>query len=84
MHVSHGRKGRRLTCIIYANESWRPGDGGELRLHPLGGEVIDVPPLGNRLVVFFSDARVPHEVLPSHADRYALSMWFEDCPKGES
>ena len=32
-----------------------------------------------RLVVFFSDARVPHEVMPvppEGADRYAVSVWY--------
>lgn len=38
----------------------------------------DVAPLDNRLVVFWSDARVPHEVLAAHAPRYAVSVWYHD------
>jgi hypothetical protein len=29
------RNGRKLTALLYLNETWRPGDGGELRVcHP--------------------------------------------------
>lgn len=76
----HGRKGRRLTAIVYANDHWQPKDGGALRLYPDGGEVVDVQPLANRMCIFFSDCRTPHEVMPTFADRYALSLWYEDCP----
>jgi len=37
-----------------------------------------IAPLGNRLLLFYADARVPHEVLPSKADRYAVTLWFYD------
>lgn len=30
----------------------------------------------HRLVVFFSDTRVPHEVLPTIAPRYAVTTWY--------
>ncbi|KAL1528526.1 hypothetical protein AB1Y20_009869 [Prymnesium parvum] len=49
------RSGRRVTCILYANPSWKAGDGGELRLYPIGSDAVDVQPLANRLVVFWSD-----------------------------
>ena len=29
-------------------------------------------------MVFFSDARVPHEVLPCNAERFAITHWFYD------
>jgi hypoxia-inducible factor (prolyl hydroxylase) len=38
----------------------------------------DVEPRNNRLVLFWSDTRVPHEVLPAHADRYCVTVWFFD------
>ena len=32
-------RGRRLTCIFYANEGWQQADGGVLRIHrQVGGE----------------------------------------------
>ena len=37
-----------------------------------------VAPVGNRLLLFYADARVPHEVLPSYADRYAVTLWYYD------
>ena len=38
----------------------------------------EVAPVDNRLVVFWSDARVPHEVLATHQPRYAVSVWYHD------
>ena len=78
------RGGRDLTAIYYANLGWEVGDGGALRLHTRGdeegGEVeVDVPPVGNRLVCFWSNQRVPHSVQPSHADRFAVSAWYHDA-----
>ena len=31
-----------------------------------------------RVVLFWSDKRVPHEVLPAHAHRYAVTVWYFD------
>lgn len=38
----------------------------------------DVEPLAGRLVLFWSDRRVPHEVLPAYKDRYCITVWFFD------
>jgi len=69
--------GRRLTAILYLNPDWRPGRGGELRLDVPGGggEAVEVAPRFGRLVLFLSD-RVPHEVLPTEAPRWALTLWM--------
>ena len=48
------------------NDAWREGDGGELRVYgPVDSEevVATIAPTSNRLLLFWSDARVPHEVL---------------------
>jgi len=47
---------------------------------------IEVAPLHNRLLIFYSDARCPHEVLPATLDRYAISFWYHDAVivKGQS
>lgn len=41
--------------------------GGELRIFRENSDEVveDVPPVRDRLLLFWSDARVPHEVLPS-------------------
>jgi hypothetical protein len=44
-----------------------------------GWRGYDVEPLHNRLVVFWSDNRVPHEVKPAHAERFAISVWYGDA-----
>lgn len=71
-------RGRRLTCIAYCNDGWEPSHGGSLRLHVQGG-ARDVEPLDGRLVLFWSDSRCPHEVLPAHRERYAVSVWYSDA-----
>ena len=81
----HGERcnGRRLTAIIYLNEGWTLLHGGELRLFapfaPKGvPPLCDVAPLADRLVLFYADYRVPHEVLPAHDERLAITAWYFD------
>ena len=57
-------------------------NGGEIRLYDslLEPHYCDIAPVGNRLVLFWSDLIV-HEVLPSwsqdqHAHRYTFTMWL--------
>lgn len=81
--------GRRLTAILYLNPHWKIADGGELRLFeklaPAGRPpVADIQPLGDRLVLFYSDYRVPHEVLPSHSERFAITTWYFDAAEREA
>ena len=38
--------------------------------------VEDVAPVSGRLVVFFSETRVPHEVVPAQQTRYAVTLWY--------
>eukprot|EP00899_Mesostigma_viride_P010657 jgi/Mesvir1/19593/Mv26413-RA.1 len=67
---------RKVTAIFYLNDNWKQGDGGELRLYPFpGGPIVDIPPLGGRLVLFSSHA-IPHRTLPSHAPRYCFTSWL--------
>ena len=87
-HVDNGggtSNGRRLTCLFYLNEDWKEGDGGELVVYERGGKVVKdkVQPVADRLVLFWSDDRVPHEVLEAKADRFTVTIWFFDTEEWE-
>lgn len=80
-HVDNedGCNGRLLTCTFYLNEDWdAEHDGGEIRLFEEDQKQIkvDVAPEMNRLVAFFSDSSVPHEVRRSRRDRCAITTWY--------
>ncbi|XP_051503135.1 prolyl hydroxylase EGLN3-like isoform X3 [Myxocyprinus asiaticus] len=72
--------GRCVTCIYYLNKNWNAKEhGGILRIFPEGKSyVADVEPLFDRLLLFWSDRRNPHEVQPSYATRYAITVWYFD------
>lgn len=72
--------GRCITCICYLNKNWNAKDhGGILRIFPEGKSyVVDIKPLFDRLLFFWSDRRNPHEVQPSYATRYAITVWYFD------
>jgi len=73
-----GAERRILSCILYLNVGWEPGDGGELRLYTdpaEPGRCEAIAPLGGTLVTFLS-ARFEHEVLSARRERLSLTGWF--------
>ena len=53
-----------MTCLVYLNPNWQPGDGGELQLLPfLNGDAVTIAPRMDTAVLFLSD-RLLHRVLP--------------------
>ena len=60
------------------------GEGGGVEGRGGGEEhsgdiVCDLAPISNRLMLFYSDFRCPHEVLPVTAgERYAVTLWYMD------
>ncbi|XP_076834713.1 prolyl hydroxylase EGLN3 isoform X1 [Brachyhypopomus gauderio] len=72
--------GRCVTCIYYLNKNWNAKEhGGILRIFPEGKSyVADIEPLFDRLLLFWSDRRNPHEVQPSFSTRYAITVWYFD------
>ncbi|XP_017952293.2 egl nine homolog 2 isoform X3 [Xenopus tropicalis] len=54
--------------------------GGLLQIFPEGRSVVaNIEPLFDRLLIFWSDRRNPHEVKPAFAMRYAITVWYFDA-----
>lgn len=69
---------RALTCILYLNDAWQEGDGGQLRMYLDDQDDTayrDIPPQGGTLVTFLA-ARYWHEVLPARRERLSITGWF--------
>ena len=72
------RSNRQITVLMYLNENWKPGDGGELKIYRESDEgetEILVEPIARRLLLFKSDC-VEHEVLTTNVPRYSLTGWL--------
>ncbi|XP_073690657.1 egl nine homolog 1 [Garra rufa] len=55
-------------------------NGGVLRIFPEGkAQFADIEPKFDRLVLFWSDRRNPHEVQPAYSTRYAITVWYFDA-----
>jgi SM-20-related protein len=74
----NNRSNRFITVLIYLNENWKPGDGGELKIYGVEKE-ITVEPVAKRLILFKSEI-VEHEVLPTRVPRYSLTGWLLKQP----
>ncbi|XP_008112042.1 prolyl hydroxylase EGLN2 isoform X1 [Anolis carolinensis] len=76
----HG-DGRCVTCIYYLNRQWDSKvHGGILQIYPQGREVVaNIEPIFDRLLIFWSDRRNPHEVKPAYVTRYAITVWYFDA-----
>jgi len=70
-----GRNNRLITMIIYLNENWKTGDGGELRIFRENNADLIVEPLAGRAVIFKSNV-IEHEVLVTNKSRYSLTGWL--------
>lgn len=66
---------RVISVIVYLNEGWNLGDGGELRLELEGDEVLDVRPEAGTLACFLSAERY-HQVLAAKRERWSLTGWL--------
>ena len=74
--------GRRLTAIGYLNPPSDDDTAGALRIFHAGpltsAARFDVQPLLDRLLLFHSDERTPHAVLPAAEARFAVTTWYYD------
>lgn len=66
---------RVYSMIMYLNEDWQVGDGGELCVYPLGEPQI-ISPLNGKCV-FFKSNELEHEVLLSHQPRMSITGWLK-------
>lgn len=88
-----GDNGRKVTCVLYLNPFWKPGDGAELQLFPEAkgispeGQCHEVEPLHGRLACFLCDSRNLHAVKPvaetAKLPRVAISCWYYDTEGGK-
>ncbi|ETW07321.1 hypothetical protein H310_01865 [Aphanomyces invadans] len=81
MHFdSYGDDGKCVTAILYLNEDWVHGHGGELELYPFPYAPVTIAPVFNRLVLF-SSTQMLHRVLPATHPRYCLTTWLYKSPQ---
>ncbi|HHR6129502.1 TPA: 2OG-Fe(II) oxygenase [Providencia alcalifaciens] len=77
-HVDNfrGQGRRRITTVLYMNESWQQGNGGEIVMYDMqDNELFTLEPLAGRMVFFMSED-FPHEVLPTQQKRESIAGWF--------
>ncbi|MCC5913345.1 MAG: 2OG-Fe(II) oxygenase [Balneolaceae bacterium] len=75
----HERSNQQITVLLYLNEYWKPGDGGELKIYRKEGDIL-IEPIARRLLLFRSDS-VEHEVLTTNVPRYSLTGWLLHRPQ---
>ncbi|KAG8462361.1 hypothetical protein KFE25_012181 [Diacronema lutheri] len=77
-HDNPGPPSKRvLTLVVYLNDAWQPGHGGEIVFAPFAAPRVAVAPVFNRAVVFHSELAL-HGVLPARAERFCFSIWVDD------
>uniref|UniRef100_H3BEP9 hypoxia-inducible factor-proline dioxygenase n=2 Tax=Latimeria chalumnae TaxID=7897 RepID=H3BEP9_LATCH len=78
--------GRCITCIYYLNHNWDSQvHGGLLQIFPETRSLVaNIEPIFDRLLIFWSDRRNPHEVKPAYATRYAITVWYFDAKERAS
>lgn len=58
------------VCTLFAPPVCAQTQGGMLQIYPEGKNVVaSIEPLFDRLLIFWSDRRNPHEVKPAYATR---------------
>ena len=78
-----GTQDRIVTVILYLNEGWKTGDGGELKIWTSadgrdGSYELIEPRMGT--MVCFMAGDFWHEVLPATKQRASITGWFRQRP----
>lgn len=66
---------RVFSMIIYLNENWKDGDGGELIIYNENQKITISP--NNKKMVFFDSSVLEHEVLATHVPRKSITGWLK-------
>ena len=66
---------RKYSMIMYLNEGWQDGDGGELNIHHEDWVQYISPTNGKS--VFFKSNELEHEVLVAHKPRMSITGWLK-------
>ncbi|SFD20132.1 SM-20-related protein [Chitinophaga sp. CF118] len=66
---------RQYSMIIYLNENWMEGDGGQLSIYH-EEEVYKIAPTGGKSV-FFKSSELEHEVLITNKPRMSITGWLK-------
>lgn len=74
-----GESNRVISVLIYLNDNWESGDGGELKIYQKEANDLLVEPIAKRLILFKSDT-VEHEVLRTQTHRRSLTGWLLHKP----
>lgn len=64
---------RKFSLVLYLNDSWQKGDGGELVIYQDGTH--EIAPVYGRTVFFKSE--IEHEVLTSNFRRKSITGWLK-------
>jgi SM-20-related protein len=67
---------RKFSMIIYLNENWQQGDGGELCIYHDNAITQIIAPM-NGTIVFFKSSELPHEVLMNNKTRMSITGWLK-------
>ncbi len=75
-HVDQFRnnESRQYSMVMYLNDDWKEGDGGELCIHHTD-HLQMISPV-NRKSVFFKSSEMEHEVLLTHLPRMSITGWL--------
>ena len=66
---------RKYSMIMYLNDSWKEGDGGELNIHHTDS-VQSISPVNGKSV-FFKSNELVHEVLMANKPRMSITGWLK-------
>ena len=61
--------------IMYLNDNWQDGDGGELLIHESKNNIKISPTQGK--TVFFKSNELVHEVLETQERRLSITGWLK-------